>query len=207
MTAEDFRRKIDEHTKVILLAAVQEINGFRADVKEIGKLAKEFGCYYIVDGIQEAGALQGEVTGDGISTGMQTAQVGDVNTVACLGKQFFLGQVAAFQVHGEGTDADGGVVTCLGCVAGGLLTGHGSGLQIVQQGLQLTLFDDVLLVGGAALRVKGHGHGAVFIEGVVHQRDAGSGNNLTVILLRDIGTVVPIKMEKKMLLQLIGELL
>ena len=58
VTADDFRRKIDEKTKVILLAAVQEINGFRADVKEIGKLAKEFGCYYIVDGIQEAGALQ-----------------------------------------------------------------------------------------------------------------------------------------------------
>lgn len=58
VTVEDFKRKIDKNTKVILLAAVQEINGFRADVKEIGKLAKEFECYYIVDGIQEAGALQ-----------------------------------------------------------------------------------------------------------------------------------------------------
>lgn len=58
VTADDFRRKLDKNTKVILLAAVQEINGFRADVKEIGKLAKECGCYYIVDGIQEAGALQ-----------------------------------------------------------------------------------------------------------------------------------------------------
>lgn len=58
VTAEDFRRVIDARTKVILLAAVQEINGFRADVREIGKLAKEYGCYYIVDGIQEAGALQ-----------------------------------------------------------------------------------------------------------------------------------------------------
>ena len=58
VTVEDFRRRIDEKTKVILLAAVQEINGFRADVKTIGELAKEYGCYYIVDGIQEAGALQ-----------------------------------------------------------------------------------------------------------------------------------------------------
>ncbi len=58
VTADDFRRYIDNNTKVILLAAVQEINGFRADVKEIGKLAKEYGCYYIVDGIQEAGALK-----------------------------------------------------------------------------------------------------------------------------------------------------
>ena len=61
VTAEDFRRCIDENTKVILLAAVQEINGFRADVKQIGKLAKEYGCWYIVDGIQEAGALQVDV--------------------------------------------------------------------------------------------------------------------------------------------------
>lgn len=57
VTADDFRRYIDENTRVILLAAVQEINGFRANVKEIGKLAKEYGCYYIVDGIQEIGAF------------------------------------------------------------------------------------------------------------------------------------------------------
>jgi len=61
VTVDDFRREIDNHTKVILLAAVQEINGFRADVKEIGKLAKEYGCYYIVDGIQEVGALSVDV--------------------------------------------------------------------------------------------------------------------------------------------------
>lgn len=57
VTAEDFARYMDENTKVILLAAVQEINGFRADVKAIGELAHKHGCYYIVDGIQEAGAL------------------------------------------------------------------------------------------------------------------------------------------------------
>ena len=61
VTADDFRKYIDENTRVILLAAVQEINGFRADVKEIGKLAKEYGCYYIVDGIQEIGAFQVDV--------------------------------------------------------------------------------------------------------------------------------------------------
>ena len=61
VTADDFRKYIDENTRVILLAAVQEINGFRADVKEIGKLAKEYGCYYIVDGIQEIGAFEVDV--------------------------------------------------------------------------------------------------------------------------------------------------
>lgn len=61
VSADDFRKYVDKHTKVILLAAVQEINGFRADVKEIGKLAREYGCYYIVDGIQEIGAFQVDV--------------------------------------------------------------------------------------------------------------------------------------------------
>lgn len=61
VTAEDFAGCMDAQTRVILLAAVQEINGFRADIKKIGALAKEHGCYFIVDGIQEAGALQVDV--------------------------------------------------------------------------------------------------------------------------------------------------
>ena len=61
ITAEDFEKYIDGHTKAILLAAVQEINGYRADVKEIGELAHRHNCYYIVDGIQEAGALKVDV--------------------------------------------------------------------------------------------------------------------------------------------------
>lgn len=61
VTAQDFRKYIDGNTRAILLAAVQEINGFRADVKAIGELAREYGCYYIVDGIQEVGAFDIDV--------------------------------------------------------------------------------------------------------------------------------------------------
>ena len=61
ITADDFERHIDSHTRVILLAAVQEINGFRADVQEIGRVAQAHECYYIVDGIQEVGALKVDV--------------------------------------------------------------------------------------------------------------------------------------------------
>lgn len=53
----DFEKYMDENTKIIVLSSVQEINGFRADLKEIGRLAKQNDCYLIVDGIQEAGAL------------------------------------------------------------------------------------------------------------------------------------------------------
>ena len=56
VTVEDFEREIDENTRVILLAAVQEINGYRADVKAVGDLARAHGLFFIVDGIQEAGA-------------------------------------------------------------------------------------------------------------------------------------------------------
>ena len=61
ITADDFEAAIDEHTKVILLAAVQEINGYRADVKAIGEMAHRHGLLYIVDGIQEVGSLKVDV--------------------------------------------------------------------------------------------------------------------------------------------------
>lgn len=58
VTADDFERYIDSKTKAILIAAVQEINGYRADTKEIAKMAHRHGCLLIVDGIQEVGALK-----------------------------------------------------------------------------------------------------------------------------------------------------
>ncbi len=57
ITPEDFARAADADTKVILLAAVQEINGFRADVKAIRDFARDKGILFIVDGIQEVGAM------------------------------------------------------------------------------------------------------------------------------------------------------
>jgi cysteine desulfurase/selenocysteine lyase len=61
ITATDFERSIDSNTKAIVLASVQEINGFRADVKAISKLAHEHNCYIIIDGVQEVGAMRVDV--------------------------------------------------------------------------------------------------------------------------------------------------
>lgn len=61
ITREDFENAVDTNTKAILLASVQEINGYRADIKEISAFAKEKGIYFIVDGIQEVGALTVDV--------------------------------------------------------------------------------------------------------------------------------------------------
>lgn len=61
VTAADFEAVMDEHTKAIMLASVQEINGYRADVKAIADLAHAHNCYIAIDGVQEVGAMQVDV--------------------------------------------------------------------------------------------------------------------------------------------------
>lgn len=58
VTAADFEAAMDAHTKAITLASVQEINGYRADLREIADLCHARGCYLLVDGVQECGAMQ-----------------------------------------------------------------------------------------------------------------------------------------------------
>lgn len=66
ITAEDFERCMDEHTRVILVAAVQEINGFRADLAAISQMAHRHNCLVIADGIQEVGAMAVDVKACGV---------------------------------------------------------------------------------------------------------------------------------------------
>jgi selenocysteine lyase/cysteine desulfurase len=61
VTAADFEAVMDEHTKAIMLASVQEINGYRAEVKAIAELAHAHNCYIAIDGVQEVGAMQVDV--------------------------------------------------------------------------------------------------------------------------------------------------
>lgn len=58
---EDFEKYVDENTKLILIASVQEINGYRADIKAISKLCKKHNINLVVDGIQEVGAMKVDV--------------------------------------------------------------------------------------------------------------------------------------------------
>jgi cysteine desulfurase / selenocysteine lyase len=58
VNVSDFESKIDNNTKAIAISAVQEANGFRANLKELSKLARFNNIYLIVDGIQEAGVLK-----------------------------------------------------------------------------------------------------------------------------------------------------
>ena len=62
---EDFAKYTDENTRLIMIASVQEINGYRADIKDIVKHAHELGILVAVDGIQEVGAMRVNVKDTG----------------------------------------------------------------------------------------------------------------------------------------------
>ena len=66
---------------------------------------------------------------------MNLAEYQKIDAVSGLLQQLLLGDGAVFQVHGEGTDAHGGIVACLGGIAGGLPASHSGGLHVVQQGV------------------------------------------------------------------------
>ena len=58
---EDFAEKIDKNTRIVLISHVQWLNGFKADVKEIAKIAHENGAKIVVDTIQSTGVMKNDV--------------------------------------------------------------------------------------------------------------------------------------------------
>jgi len=53
---DNFRRSIGKKSRVLSLSFVQFFNGYKNDMQEIGKICKEKGLYFVVDGIQGCGA-------------------------------------------------------------------------------------------------------------------------------------------------------
>jgi len=78
VTLDDLRSACDEHTKVICVSAVSYINGLKHDLEAVGKLAKEYGAYLVVDGIQAVGALRIDV------------REGPVDFLSCAGYKWLL---------------------------------------------------------------------------------------------------------------------
>lgn len=66
ITADIFKKYIDDKTRLIILSAVQEVNGYRADLKAISDLAHRYGAYFAVDGVQEVGAMDVNVREAGV---------------------------------------------------------------------------------------------------------------------------------------------
>jgi len=54
--AEQFAARANSRTRAILISSVQEISGWRSDLRAIGDVAAKSGAFVIADGIQETGA-------------------------------------------------------------------------------------------------------------------------------------------------------
>lgn len=59
---EDFARVIDDRTRAVVTSAVQEVSGDRTNIRALMKLCELHGAYLIVDGIQEAGVLERDLS-------------------------------------------------------------------------------------------------------------------------------------------------
>ncbi|MGE0827182.1 MAG: aminotransferase class V-fold PLP-dependent enzyme [Candidatus Binatia bacterium] len=57
VTVDDYAQLIDTRTRVLLVSSVQWINGLRMDVAAFSQLAEQYGCFLIVDAIQQLGAI------------------------------------------------------------------------------------------------------------------------------------------------------
>lgn len=54
--AEQFAARANSRTRAILISSVQEISGWRSDLRAICEVAAKFGSFVVADGIQETGA-------------------------------------------------------------------------------------------------------------------------------------------------------
>lgn len=57
----EFEEKIDDKTKVLAISSTQECNGFRCDLEELGKLCDDHDTLFVVDAIQQVGAVHLDV--------------------------------------------------------------------------------------------------------------------------------------------------
>jgi len=74
ISMEEFETKVDDNTQAIIVSWVEFANGFTNDLKALSRLARKYGAYMIVDGIQGVGSIPlnlGEVEIDILICGMQ----------------------------------------------------------------------------------------------------------------------------------------
>lgn len=57
ITAEMLEKEITPRTRMISISAVQFLTGFRADLEEIGELCRAHDLFFVVDAIQQLGAM------------------------------------------------------------------------------------------------------------------------------------------------------
>ncbi|HAL56326.1 MAG TPA: aminotransferase [Bacteroidetes bacterium] len=82
-TVEQIEVGLTSRTRVVALSAVQFLSGYRADMASIGRLCRERGIHFIVDGIQAVGAIDIDVRNmkiDAMAAGAQKWQMGPQGT-------------------------------------------------------------------------------------------------------------------------------
>jgi cysteine desulfurase / selenocysteine lyase len=75
--------RIDSHTRAIAMSTVVFATGFRNDIEAVGRICKERGIFFVVDGIQSLGALPFDVQAanvDFLAAGSQKWLLGPVGT-------------------------------------------------------------------------------------------------------------------------------
>ena len=75
--------RIDSHTRVIAMSTVVFATGFRNNLVEVGKICKERGIFFVVDGIQSLGALPFDVQAanvDFLAAGSQKWLIGPIGS-------------------------------------------------------------------------------------------------------------------------------
>lgn len=58
VTVDAIAAQIDERTRAVVVSSVQWSNGYRLDLKELGRVCREKGALLVVDAIQELGAMR-----------------------------------------------------------------------------------------------------------------------------------------------------
>jgi selenocysteine lyase/cysteine desulfurase len=58
--------RVDARTRMVAVAAVNHLTGFRADLRRLSGIARGCGALFVVDGVQAAGVVPLDVDGDGI---------------------------------------------------------------------------------------------------------------------------------------------
>lgn len=61
ISIEDIEGLIDRRTRLLTISSVQFVNGFRIDLKRLGKVCRERGVLFSVDAIQSLGAIRMDV--------------------------------------------------------------------------------------------------------------------------------------------------
>jgi len=103
------KARIDSRTRAIALSTVQFASGFRNDLVAVGKLCKERGIFFVVDGIQSLGALPLDVREaniDMLACGSQKWLMGPMGSGFLYVRQGLLDQLQPGAYVGAGSVVD-----------------------------------------------------------------------------------------------------